>query len=149
MRDPNTFKRVYTPDVNKKIPVRFFVRGFEYRPFGLIPMSLHLIGVEGRSRGVAVPARHRRAGRDLWSRLMYGTQTSLIIGLVGVSLSLLLGSSWGDLGLYGGILDTVIQRVIEILRSIPTIPLWMGWQPPFPTTGASLRSTSPSPSSSR
>jgi peptide/nickel transport system permease protein len=58
---------------------------------------------------------------------MYGTQTSLIIGLVGVSLSLLLGVFLGGIsGLYGGILDTVIQRVIEILRSIPTIPLWMG-----------------------
>jgi peptide/nickel transport system permease protein len=128
MRDPNTFKRVYTPDVNKKIPVRFFVRGFEYRPFGLIPMNLHLIGVEG-----AIPEESLfllgtdEQGRDLWSRLMYGTQTSLIIGLVGVSLSLLLGVFLGGIsGLYGGILDTVIQRVIEILRSIPTIPLWMG-----------------------
>ena len=58
---------------------------------------------------------------------MYGTRTSLIIGLVGVSLSLLLGVLLGGIsGLYGGVLDTVIQRVIEILRSIPTIPLWMG-----------------------
>jgi peptide/nickel transport system permease protein len=104
------------------------VRGFEYRPFGLIPMNLHLIGVEG-----TIPEESLfllgtdEQGRDLWSRLMYGTQTSLIIGLVGVSLSLLLGVFLGGIsGLYGGILDTVIQRVIEILRSIPTIPLWMG-----------------------
>ena len=128
LRDPNTFKRVYTPDPNKKIPVRFFVSGFEYRPFGLFPMHLHLFGVEG-----AIPEESLfllgtdEQGRDLWSRLMYGTQTSLIIGLVGVSLSLLLGVFLGGIsGLYGGILDTVIQRVIEILRSIPTIPLWMG-----------------------
>jgi len=128
VRDPMTFKRVYTPDPNKKIPVRFFVRGFEYRLFGLIPANWHLIGVEG-----AIPEETLfllgtdEQGRDLWSRLMYGTQTSLIIGLVGVSLSLLLGVFLGGIsGLYGGVLDTVIQRVIEILRSIPTIPLWMG-----------------------
>ncbi|MCX5735971.1 MAG: ABC transporter permease [candidate division NC10 bacterium] len=128
MRDPNTFKRVYTPDINKKIPVRFFARGFEYRPFGLIPMNLHLIGVEGTTPEESLFLLGTdEQGRDLWSRLMYGTQTSLIIGLVGVSLSLLLGVFLGGIsGLYGGILDTVIQRVIEILRSIPTIPLWMG-----------------------
>jgi len=128
MRDPNTFKRVYTPDPGKKIPVRFFVRGFEYRPFGLIPMNLHLIGVEGTTPEESLFLLGTdEQGRDLWSRLMYGTQTSLIIGLVGVSLSLILGVFLGGVsGLYGGVLDTVIQRVIEILRSIPTIPLWMG-----------------------
>ena len=66
-------------------------------------------------------------GRDLWSRLMYGTRTSLTIGLLGVAMSLVLGVVLGGIsGLYGGVLDTVIQRIIEILRSIPTIPLWMG-----------------------
>ena len=128
MRDPNTFKRVYTPDPSKKIPVSFFARGFEYHLFGLIPMNLHLIGVEGTTPEESLFLLGTdEQGRDLWSRLMYGTQTSLIIGLVGVSLSLLLGVFLGGIsGLYGGILDTVIQRVIEILRSIPTIPLWMG-----------------------
>ncbi len=127
-RDPMTFKRVYTPDPNKKIPIRFFVRGFEYRLFGLIPMSLHLIGVEGTTPEESLFLLGTdEQGRDLWSRLMYGTQTSLIIGLVGVSLSLILGVFLGGIsGLYGGVLDTIIQRVIEILRSIPTIPLWMG-----------------------
>ena len=128
MRDPNTFKRVYTPDPSKKIPVRFFARGFEYHFLGVIPMNLHLIGVEGTTPEESLFLLGTdEQGRDLWSRLMYGTQTSLIIGLVGVSLSLLLGVFLGGIsGLYGGILDTVIQRVIEILRSIPTIPLWMG-----------------------
>jgi peptide/nickel transport system permease protein len=66
-------------------------------------------------------------GRDLWSRLMYGTRISLTIGLLGVTMSLVLGVLLGGLsGFYGGVADTVIQRVIEILRSIPTIPLWMG-----------------------
>ena len=128
MRDPNTFKRVYTPDPSKKISVRFFARGFEYYFLGVIPMNLHLIGVEGSTPEESLFLLGTdEQGRDLWSRLMYGTRTSLIIGLVGVSLSLLLGVFLGGIsGLYGGILDTVIQRVIEILRSIPTIPLWMG-----------------------
>ena len=128
IRDPNTFKRVYTPDPSKKIPVRFFVRGFGYHFLGVIPMNLHIIGVEGSTPEESLFLLGTdEQGRDLWSRLMYGTQTSLIIGLVGVGLSLILGVFLGGIsGLYGGVLDTVIQRVIEILRSIPTIPLWMG-----------------------
>jgi peptide/nickel transport system permease protein len=128
VRDPMTFKRVYTPDPNKKIPVAFFAQGFEYHLLGLIPMRLHLIGVaDGKAEESLFLFGTDEQGRDLWSRLMYGTRTSLTIGLVGVSLSLVLGVFLGGVsGLYGGILDTVIQRVIEILRSIPTIPLWMG-----------------------
>jgi peptide/nickel transport system permease protein len=127
-RDPMTFKRVYTPDPEKKIPVRFFVRGFDYRLFGLIPVSWHLIGVQGATpEETLFLLGTDEQGRDLWSRLMYGTQTSLSIGLAGVAISLFLGVLLGGIsGLYGGVLDTIIQRVIEILRSIPTIPLWMG-----------------------
>jgi peptide/nickel transport system permease protein len=74
-------------------------------------------------------------GRDLWSRLMYGTRTSLIIGLASVALSLVLGVVLGGIsGYYGGTIDTVIQRIIEILRSIPTIPLWMGLAAALPGT---------------
>ncbi len=128
VRDPMTFKRVYTPDPSKKIPVTFFAQGFEYDLFGLIPMRLHLLGVaDGTPEEKLFLLGTDEQGRDLWSRLMYGTRTSMSIGLVGVALSLILGVFLGGVsGLYGGILDTVIQRVIEILRSIPTIPLWMG-----------------------
>ncbi len=128
VRDPMTFKRVYTPDPTKKIPVRFFTSGFEYTLFGIIPMRLHLIGVEGTTPEESLFLMGTdEQGRDLWSRLMYGTRTSLSIGLVGVAMSLILGVLLGGIsGLYGGMIDTVIQRVIEILRSIPTIPLWMG-----------------------
>jgi peptide/nickel transport system permease protein len=128
LRDPMTFKRVYTPDPEKKIPVRFFVRGFDYRLFGLIPINWHLIGVQGATpEETLFLLGTDEQGRDLWSRLMYGTQTSLSIGLAGVAISLFLGVLLGGIsGLYGGVLDTIIQRVIEILRSIPTIPLWMG-----------------------
>jgi peptide/nickel transport system permease protein len=127
-RDPMTFKRVYTPDPEVKIPVRFFAPGFEYRLFGVIPASRHLLGVEGATAEEALFLLGTdEQGRDQWSRLMFGTRTSLSIGLLGVALSLVLGVFLGGVsGLKGGALDTVIQRVIEILRSIPTIPLWMG-----------------------
>ena len=127
-RDPTTFKRVYTPDPALKIPVRLFTRGFEYRLLGLVPTTRHLIGVEGaRPEDTLFLLGTDEQGRDLWSRLMYGTQTSLTIGLVGVTFSLVLGVMLGGIsGLYGGAIDSVIQRVIEIVRSIPTIPLWMG-----------------------
>ena len=127
-RDPVTFKRVYTPDPEKKIPVRFFTPGFEYHLFGLIPANWHLIGIEGATpEETLFLLGTDEQGRDLWSRLMYGTQTSLTIGLVGVTISLILGVLLGGIsGLYGGVTDTIIQRVVEILRSIPTIPLWMG-----------------------
>jgi peptide/nickel transport system permease protein len=128
-RDPQTFKRVYRADPTQKVPVRFFAEGFEYRLFGLIPTNRHLIGVEaGRDAGQTIFLLGTDVqGRDLWSRLMYGTRISLTIGLFGVSVSLFLGVLLGGLsGFYGGFTDTLIQRVIEILRSIPTIPLWMG-----------------------
>ena len=128
-RDPQTFKRVYQADPSQKISIRFFAEGFEYRFLGLIPMTRHLIGVDGSlDAGKTIFLLGTDVqGRDLWSRLMYSTRISLTIGLFGVTVSLVLGVVLGGLsGFYGGIADTLIQRVIEILRSIPTIPLWMG-----------------------
>lgn len=129
-RDPQTFKRVYVPDPNQRIAVRLFAHGFEYRLLGLIPMDVHLIGVDGDGRtaenslfllGTDIQ------GRDQWSRLMYGTQVSLLIGLSSVGISLFLGVLLGGLaGYFGGLVDTLVMRLVEILRSIPTIPLWMG-----------------------
>ena len=127
-RDPNTFKRVFQTDPNQKIPLRFFARGYKYEFLGFIPADRHLIGVdEGRAEDTIFLLGTDTLGRDLWSRLMAGTRVSLTIGLVSVALSLFLGVLFGGLsGLYGGAVDTIIQRLIEILRSIPTIPLWMG-----------------------
>jgi peptide/nickel transport system permease protein len=129
VRDPQTFKRVYRADPSQKIPIRFFAEGFEYHFLGLIPTTRHLIGVDpglDAARTIFLLGTDVQ-GRDLWSRLMYGTRISLTIGLFGVMVSLVLGVALGGLsGFYGGLADTIIQRVIEILRSIPTIPLWMG-----------------------
>lgn len=128
-RDPKTFKRVYEVDQSEKIPIRFFARGFEYKFLGLFAANRHLLGVgQGRNAAETIfilgTDNH---GRDLWSRLVYATRLSMSIGLVGVALSLFIGILLGGLsGFYGSWIDHTIQRSIEILRSIPTIPLWMG-----------------------
>jgi peptide/nickel transport system permease protein len=136
-RDEETFKRVYVPDPNQKIHVRFFARGFEYRFLGIIPTDRHFIGMDqgATAEESLFLMGTDEQGRDVWSRLMYGTRTSLTIGLAGVAMSLVLGVLLGGIsGLYGGIIDTVIQRVIEVLRSIPTIPLWMGLAAALPNS---------------
>jgi len=127
-RNMKTFKRVYTVDREKKIPVRLFARGFEYKFLWLIPTDRHFLGVKNaRAEETLFILGTDMQGRDLWSRIMYGTRVSLSIGLVGVSFALFLGIMLGGIsGFFGGWIDTVIQRSIEILRSIPTIPLWMG-----------------------
>jgi peptide/nickel transport system permease protein len=127
-RDPRTFKRVYQPDPSQKLRLRFFAPGFEYKFLGLFPTNLHLLGVEGaKAEETIFLLGTDLQGRDLWSRLMYATRISMTIGLVSVALSLILGVLLGGIsGFYGGWVDTLIQRVIELLRSIPTIPLWMG-----------------------
>jgi peptide/nickel transport system permease protein len=127
-RDPVTFKREYVEDKSRKISVQFFSRGYEYKLFGLFPTDIHLLGVNGGDEGASLHLLGTDSlGRDIFSRLVLGTRTSLTIGLVGVFLSLVLGVVLGGIsGFYGGFVDTIIQRIIEILRSIPTIPLWMG-----------------------
>ena len=126
-RDPQTFKRVYRIDPEQKVPIKFFAPGFEYKFLGVIPTTRHLIGVDGDASTTIFLLGTDVQGRDLWSRLMYGTRISLTIGLLGVTASLVLGVVLGGVsGFYGGVTDTIIQRTIEILRSIPTIPLWMG-----------------------
>jgi peptide/nickel transport system permease protein len=127
-RDLKTMKRIYVADPAVKHRVRLFVRGFEYSLFGLVKTDIHLFGTVGAdAKDTLALLGTDIQGRDMWSLLMYATQTSLLIGLLGVTISLFLGILLGGIsGLYGGLIDTIIQRVIEILRSIPTIPLWLG-----------------------
>jgi peptide/nickel transport system permease protein len=126
-RDPKTFKRVYQPDPEKKMYLTLFAKGYPYTLWGIWDTNIHLLGVkEGNVEEGLFLMGTDIQGRDLYSRLMIATRTSLTIGLVGVALSLFLGVLLGGIsGLYGGWMDTGIQRVIEIVRSIPTIPLWM------------------------
>jgi peptide/nickel transport system permease protein len=136
VRDPRTFKLVYTPDPARKLPLALFVHGYPYHLFGLIPTDRHLLGIEGGQgvEGIFLLGTDQ-LGRDLWSRLVVATRISLSIGLAGVTLSLMLGILLGGIsGLYGGAVDTLIQRVIEVVRSIPTIPLWMGLAAALPNT---------------
>src|SRR3954464_11213719 len=128
-RNPQTFKREYVIDPSVKVPIHFFAEGFEYKFLGFIPTNRHLLGVgEGATAEQSIFLMGTDIqGRDMWSRLMYGTRISLTIGLIGVAMSLVLGIVLGGIsGYFGGWTDTIVQRLIEILRSIPTIPLWMG-----------------------
>jgi peptide/nickel transport system permease protein len=140
-RDPRTFKLAYLPDPGEPRDLVAFGRGYTYNLFGLFPTDVHLLGVSnGRPQDALFLLGTDQLGRDVFSRLVLATQTSLTIGLVGVTLSLVLGVLLGGLsGLYGGWADVVIQRVIEILRSIPTIPLWMGLAAAVPTSWSPQR----------
>ncbi len=136
--DPVALKRTFTIDETQIIPIGLFVKGDPYKLFGLIPMDRHLIGPVN-PRDPMFLLGSDRIGRDLLSRLIYGTRVSMSIGLIGVVISLALGIFLGGIsGYYGGAVDTVIQRVIEILSSIPTIPLWMGMAAAIPITWSPL-----------
>ena len=140
MRDPRTFQLSYTPDPARKLPVRLFTRGYTYNLFGIIETDIHLFGVVGGRPGESVFLLGTdQLGRDLYSRMMVATRVSLFIGLAGVTLSLFLGVLLGGIsGLYGGWVDMLIQRLIELLRSVPTIPLWMGLAAALPRTWSVL-----------
>jgi peptide/nickel transport system permease protein len=138
--DPETLLRSYEPDPTQKIPLSFFAKGAPYRLLGLIPADVHLFGLDRRTdMGVFVLGTDRQ-GRDQLSRIVVGSQISLTIGLVGVCLSLLLGSFLGvTSGYYGGTADNLIQRAIEVIRSFPSIPLWMALAAAFPPTWPPLQ----------
>ena len=133
---------VVLPDV--KIPVHFFVEGFEYRLLGLFTTNRHLIGI-----AADVPIEERPSiyllgsndiGQDAFSRLMIATRISLSIGLIGVAMSFFLGIVLGGIsGYYMGMADVIIQRLIEILRSIPAIPLWMALAASVPKDWSALQ----------
>lgn len=118
-----TFRLEFSEDTSQKFIIRFFAPGEEYKLFGFIPARRHLFTVEGAPMYLFGADR---LGRDLYSRTIRGARISLLIGLGGVFLSFVLGCVLGGLsGLAGGTVDEIIQRTIDVLLSIPTIPLWM------------------------
>ncbi|NLS79564.1 MAG: ABC transporter permease [Chloroflexi bacterium] len=122
--DPVTFRRIFEVDKTTRYPLRFFVHGIEYKLLGLIKTDLHLFGVD--KGGTVFLLGTDILGRDVFTRILAGSVISLSIGLVGVFTSFILGCLLGGIsGLYGGAIDVIIQRIIEFLTSIPTIPLWM------------------------
>lgn len=119
-------RRTFVRDPEKIIPLGFFVAGYDYELLGLIPMNTHFFGPKNKRDRVYFFGADR-LGRDIFSRIVMGTRVSMSIGLVGVIVSLVIGVSLGGIsGFYGGWVDNIIQRLIEFIRSIPTIPLWMG-----------------------
>ncbi|HUX88954.1 MAG TPA: ABC transporter permease [Chloroflexota bacterium] len=125
-RDPVTLRLSYTSDPTQWYPIYLFSTGPDYKLWGLIPSNIHLLGLGPNSDQPFFLLGSDRLGRDMFSRVVYAARISMSIGLVGVTLSLIFGIILGGIsGLYGGIADMIIQRVIEFLRSMPTIPLWL------------------------
>jgi peptide/nickel transport system permease protein len=126
-----TFKYTFEDDPSKQYPVRLFVSGEPYRLFGVISMQRHLFGVEGNQPIFLLGSD--KLGRDLFSRIIFAARVSLFIGFAGVIISFVLGVILGGIsGYFGGVVDTIIQRVIEFLMSIPQIPLWMALSAAIP-----------------
>ncbi len=122
--DPQTFRRTFVIDREAKFPIQFFVHREPHKILGLIKTDLHLIGVEEGAPLFLLGTD--KLGRDLFTRILYGSRLSLSIGLVGVALTFTLGLLLGGLsGYLGGLTDTMIQRTIDLIVCIPTIPLWM------------------------
>ena len=130
-RDPETFAKVYAEDRGVRYPIRLFAAGEPYRLLGLIPARLHLFGVD-EPGGVFLFGTDA-IGRDVCSRTLYAARVSLLIGLAGVFLTFAIGVTLGGIsGYFGGRADMLIQRAIEFLMSIPTIPLWLALSAAMP-----------------
>lgn len=121
--DVETFKRIMTENTSVIYPIRLLQPGDDYRFWGLIPGNLHFFGA---GEGQVLLLGTDDLGRDLFSRILAGSRVSLTIGVVGVFVSLIMGSIVGGLaGYYGAWVDLVVSRIIEFIGSIPNLPLWM------------------------
>jgi peptide/nickel transport system permease protein len=137
-RDPVSLAPTFVPDPARRVHLGFFVQGYEYKLFGLIPTTTHLIGPLDQRQSVFLLGADR-LGRDVWSRIMIGAQVSMSIGLVGVAASLLIGIVLGGIsGYYGGRIDFVIQRTIEFILALPQIPIWLALAAALPQNWPAL-----------
>ncbi|MER9841739.1 ABC transporter permease [Mesorhizobium australicum] len=131
--DMDTLKRNYSEKHDDVQRIRFFCKGDSYRFWGLVEGDTHFVCPA--ENGQLFLAGTDRLGRDVLSRIIYGARISLTIGLIGISFSFLLGIVIGGLaGYHGGIFDLIVQRIIEVLQSIPSIPLWMALAAIMPIT---------------
>ena len=130
-RDPETMRKIFVNNEEKTYPLQLFVKGEEYKFLGLFRTDIHLLGVEQPGRIFLLGTDGM--GRDLFSRIVLGSQISLSIPLVGVGISFVIGLILGGIsGYFGGWIDSLIQRIIEIIRSFPTLPLWMALSAAIP-----------------
>jgi peptide/nickel transport system permease protein len=121
--DVEKMQYVFKTDYTKFVPIRFFIHGDPYELFGFIKSDIHLFGVEAPYSFYLMGAD--TFGRDMFARVLYGGQISMTVGWIGVILTVIFGSILGTAsGYMGGIVDDVMQRIIEIIMSFPTIPLW-------------------------
>jgi peptide/nickel transport system permease protein len=126
-RDPRSLKKVWVLDKEARVPVGLFVKGDSYKLLGFIPADRHLFGPIDKEQPFYLMGADKN-GRDLFSRMIYAARISLTVGLVGVFLQLVIGVIIGGIsGLFGGVTDVVIQRLIEIVNSIPSLPLMMAF----------------------
>lgn len=131
--DMKTLKRIHTPNLKKIQKLRFFCTGDKYKFWGMIDGDFHFICPAKKGQFFYLGAD--RLGRDVLSRVIYGARISLTIGLIGISISFTLGIILGGLaGYYGGWVDLVVQRLIEVVQSLPSIPLWLALAAIMPVT---------------
>jgi len=135
--DSESLQLVLTEDKEAILKIKFLSKGEPYKLWGLFKSELHLFVVED---GFIHLFGTDSLGRDVFSRTLYGTRTSLSIGLIGVVISFVIGLITGGIsGYFGGFLDNAIQRLIEFIRSIPTLPLWMSLAAVLPKEWSPLR----------
>lgn len=118
-----TYQFDFVSNKEAKVPIWFFVSGSPYKLLGLFQTNIHLFGVADPNRIYLLGADG--LGRDMLARILVGGQVSMTVGLVGVALTIILGSILGTAsGYFGGVTDDIMQRVIELIQSFPTVPLW-------------------------
>ena len=139
-QDPVTLERRYAVDRTRRVPIELFVRGRSWSFLGLIDTDLHLFSPADPESDTCFLLGTDALGQDMLSRILHGGRISLLLGLTGVALTFVLGILFGGIsGYYGGKIDLVIQRVVEVLQSVPKIPIWLAMGAAIPKNWTSVQ----------